>query len=79
MSQSNRLLAVALVAACVALPRAAAAHVQGTSSGDVVVYGTMYYYAIPDGGGWAARYWGEGGCVFEIGSSRESVQCLRQG
>jgi Ca2+-binding RTX toxin-like protein len=56
-------LAGVLGAAVLGAPPAAG-DVYGTTGDDTIVYGKMYYYAIPDGGGWAPRYWGEGGCVF---------------
>lgn len=57
-----------LLAAAVLLmaPAVARGHVYGTASADVIVYGTVYHWAIGEGGGGAWRYDGEGGCVFEF-------------
>lgn len=49
------------------LPAASGAHVYGTSDADTIVYGRIYKWAVPEGGGgftWIYEY-EEGGCVFE--------------
>lgn len=58
---------VLLVAAALLLAPAVSSGggVEGTSDDDVVVYGRMFHWAVADGGGWAWRYDGEGGCVYE--------------
>ena len=57
---------ILLVAAVLLLdPAVSRSHVSGTDDADVIVYGRMFHWAVADGGGWAWRYLGEGGCVYE--------------